>query len=469
MKEKTDEMVDIIIEKRDYYRRLINSSVIAIQQYKTKNILSTHDINIYYNTIQEINNILDSINETKVNDSFEKLQTINDSFSNIFKFYGTQNIDDVLIVALGNSYLNNIKDTSKYKLIQKYFHPCSYKNLKWKTNEKDDNNDKKIILQKNKIVEDFMIVDNSNTLDCFDLARTSSNFYFKTMGVKLCFQCKQKKTTMIISGLVDNVYIPSIQNEYLNDLMSEMSNIKNTLIEERKNDFSRFLTATTLKEIFVYDAEGLFHRFNGFNSFIELLKKKDISQIVKEFISLDMYEQRRQLIYMLIKTNDKETQYLSYLLYDLLSNETNNSIDTLEQTILYDSLPWNVKTYFKDAMKYTLNYTNILSSEKNIPLEQQICLMKASEQIKEKAMAKLKEIKSKSEDSGFKARQYLEGLLKIPFGSYKNEPILSYISDAQTLVNSIINDYNINIETSDKQLCIKDIDNILLIIFFKFN
>ena len=34
-------------------------------------------------------------------------------------------------------------------------------------------------------------------------------------------------------------------------------------------------------------------------------------------------------------------------------------------------------------------------------------------------MIKLKEVKAKSEDSGTKARQYLEGLLKIPFGIYR--------------------------------------------------
>ena len=45
--------------------------------------------------------------------------------------------------------------------------------------------------------------------------------------------------------------------------------------------------------------------------------------------------------------------------------------------------------------------------------------------LKEKAMQKLKEIKSKSEDSGSKARQYLDGLLKIPFNVYRREPILN--------------------------------------------
>ena len=107
----------------------------------------------------------------------------------------------------------------------------------------------------------------------------------------------------------------------------------------------------------------------------------------------------------------------------MLSNEINGSVDTTDQTILYDSLPWEVKKYFKDAMKNTIKYTKEISNFEttNIPLEQQICLLKASNTVKEKAMIKLKEVKAKSEDSGSKARQYLEGLLKVPFGIYKKE------------------------------------------------
>ena len=40
-------------------------------------------------------------------------------------------------------------------------------------------------------------------------------------------------------------------------------------------------------------------------------------------------------------------------------------------------------------------------------------------------MIKLKEVKAKSEDSGSKARQYLDGLLKIPFGIYRKENIVN--------------------------------------------
>ena len=109
-----------------------------------------------------------------------------------------------------------------------------------------------------------------------------------------------------------------------------------------------------------------------------------------------------------------------HICYDLLSNDSNNNIDTQEQTLLFDSLPWSIKRHFRDAMKQTIQYTNNLCNfdSNKIPLEQQICLMKASDSVKEKAMVKLKEVKAKSEDSGSKARQYLDGLLKIPFNTF---------------------------------------------------
>jgi len=162
---------------------------------------------------------------------------------------------------------------------------------------------------------------------------------------------------------------------------------------------------------------------------------------------------------LLIKSNENEFQYLAYLLYDLLSNENNGNVDTLEQTLLYDSLPWTMKKYFRNAMKQTIQYTNSLYNFDNnkIPLEQQICLLKASDNVKEKAVLKLKEIKAKSEDSGTKARQYLDGLLKIPFTIMKEEQILTLINDIQTTFNNIYTkiknntSYEFNLTIPDKE------------------
>jgi len=215
-----------------------------------------------------------------------------------------------------------------------------------------------------------------------------------------------------------------------------------SLHEEKPNDpefsttdFDRFVNTLTVKELLIYGNEELYQRFVGYLTQVNLIKQKPISQNVKEFISCELYGQRRTLIQLLMKNSDPEFQYLAYLLYDLLTNDGNgNGPDTIEQTILFDSLPWNIKKFFRDAMKTTLKYTKDLSNfdSSKIPIEQQICLLKAPDNVKEKAMVKLKEVKAKSEDSGSKARQYLDGLLKIPFGIYRNEPMLSIMKNIKT-------------------------------------
>jgi ATP-dependent Lon protease len=88
-------------------------------------------------------------------------------------------------------------------------------------------------------------------------------------------------------------------------------------------------------------------------------------------------------------------------------------------------------------MKDIISYTNKLTKVdiNKLSLEQRICLMKTDDLVKEKAMVKLKEVKMKSEDTGSKAIHYLEGLLKIPFGIYKEEPILRVMQE-------IINDFS---------------------------
>jgi hypothetical protein len=84
-----------------------------------------------------------------------------------------------------------------------------------------------------------------------------------------------------------------------------------------------------------------------------------------------------------------------------------------------------------------LSNTHTTLDINKIPLEQQICLLKTNDVVKEKAMAKLKEMKGKSEDSGTKPRQYLEGLLKIPFQIYKREAVLDWMDTSRSIYKQI--------------------------------
>ena len=186
------------------------------------------------------------------------------------------------------------------------------------------------------------------------------------------------------------------------------------------------------------------------------LTDKPMSQMIKEFISSDIFQKQQNLINLLIQCDNIDNKYLAYMLYDLLSNDTNNDIDTKEQIEIYNSFPWSIKDKFKESMNDTVNYTRQITNYdlNKIPFEQQICLMKTCDDVKEKAFLKLKEIKLKGEDSGTKARQYLEGLLKIPFGIFKNEKILTIMNTIKHIFKEMCDNYDLynlyNIEVKNE-------------------
>ena len=430
------------LKKTKYYQNIIQDTILYVQKYKLLDIIDAGELNICIQNLEksyeETNNIIILLTNKKklinFHDIITKLQKINNDLSANFRLYGTKNIEYILDICFGNDYTSeNINNSNKslYEVIKKYTHPIHYKVLDWKKTDNKKNEKIKQKITKNRIIEDFMLVDTAETMDCFDLARTTKKFQTKVYGIKIVFQDKIKKKTMIIFAVTDDMIINCMNLTFLQDKLKLIYQNKPQDPIFLEEDFRRFCDSLTLKELLVYSNKELYQRYVGYVNQTNLIKKKTISQIVKEFISNDLYGQRKSLIQLLMKYGDPEFQYLAYLLYDLLSTEVNGSFDTIEQTILFDSLPWTIKKYFRDAMKTTIKYTKNLSNfdVNKIPIEQQICLLKANDSVKEKAMLKLKEVKAKSEDSGSKARQYLDGLLKIPFGIYKKESILSVMSD----------------------------------------
>ena len=456
--EKTH-MVNFCMNKISAFQGMITNTIVAVQRYKIMDIISASDINICIQNLEALYKDLKRIqtqikNRNTFDDIINDLQKINNELSALFRNSGTLNIEDLITVAMGSDFLKQSIEQDEqgiFEVISKYIHPISYKVMAWKDTSKQP---KKKVLHKNRIVEDFMIVETAKNFDCFDLARTSKDFQKKVYGIKVAIHNKTEKKTLIISGIVDDILTDCTSHDFLINKIDRLIINKPDDTIFHNEDFCRFIDALTIKELLIYSENELNQRFIGYINQTKLIKQKPISQNVKEFIGSELYSQRRTLIQLLMKHNDPEFQYLAYLLYDLLSNDNNGNIDTVEQTVLFDSLPWNIKKYFRDAMKTTINYTNTLSKFDNskIPIEQQICLLKAADSVKEKAMVKLKEVKAKSEDSGSKARQYLDGLLKIPFGIYKREPILALMENIKkdfTEVVTQIKENNIDLEIPD--------------------
>jgi endopeptidase La len=429
-----------IEEKIILLKDMIKESFSAMQNYKIMDVISGNELNTTINSFDKLSNKLNNLKKILLTDMnidcenlYNEISQVKKELLSIFSNSGTKYFEKLIILLLDNiSNIENL-DNNKYKLLCNYAHPIGYKTIEWKKYNPNNLKNKKHI-QKNKIIDDKMIIENAINLECLDLSRTNKTFQIQVYGIKVIIHNTKKKETYVLSCLIDDILLSCIDNFYISDKYYKLENEKPKDNEYKNEDWDNFKTFLILKDFLILSNSEIYNKYMSILTQNNYYKQKNISQIVNEFLNSELYIQRNILINLLVKSNDNEYQYLSYLLYDLLSNDNQTSIDTIEQTILYDSLPWHCKIFFKNAMKQTINYTNQLCNydETKIPLEQQICLMKASNTIKERAMIKLKEIKAKSEDTGSKARHYLDGLLKIPFGIYREEYILTLKKDLNT-------------------------------------
>jgi ATP-dependent Lon protease len=426
-------MSEKIYKKVDFFKDIIQKTLIHVQKNKMFDILGISEVSTCIDKLNEINNKLKNTEDMDMNNGIDipvnELQGINNELSRLFKNYGTDSLEDLLLICFGNNYNilgNNETDKKKFELLKKYFHPTSYKVLL-----KNDDKSKEY---------------SATNLECSDVISNYKQLHMKVYGLKLCIQNIALKKTLIIYGIVDDIMIEFLNNSYVLDKHKKIiANVPND-DKFKGSIFDTYISSLTLKDYFIYESPiDIYNKFIGLSTQNASIHQKQISHIVKEFISCDTFHKRNTIMCLLLKSNNYENQYLAYLLYDLLSNDSNGTIDTQEQIILFDSFPWSIKQCFKQAMKKTIQYTNELSNfdMNKIPLEQQICLLKASDSVKEKAMLKLKEVKAKSEDSGTKARQYLDGLLKIPFGLYKREPILHMMNIIRIQFKEIYTKYDI--------------------------
>jgi len=437
-KKSMAEIVVLIEKKLLFFQDVIQKTTLHVKKNKIVDIISVSELNGCINSLFELSKQITEINNDSISTNTDNiinvLQLVNNELSSLFKHVGTESFEDFLWICFGNNSVNSYAisdmDKHKFELLKKYFHPTSYKIIS-DTSQSSH--------------EPTQLNEKSKNLDSIDVGIKIKSFYLKVYGMQIIIHNHQQQKSLIITGIVDDIMIEFLNNKYVNLKCQAINENIPQSVDFQGDTFARFMKSLNLKDYLICEPHEIYSKYAGYLSNVNSINQKTITQVVKEFISSDLFIKRNTIIQLLIKIDKCDNQYLAYLLYDLLSNDTNGIIDTQEQTTIFDSFPWTIKQYFKDAMKNTLQYTSDLSNFdiQKIPLEQQICLLKVDDSVKEKATQKLKEIKSKSEDSGSKARQYLDGLLKIPFNIYRREPILNIMTNIKSQFITMLQQTNI--------------------------
>jgi ATP-dependent Lon protease len=473
-KHEVNDLKTFIREKNAYIQEIIRNTITSIKMNKQYEIFSNNDTSLSINILNELyqkSREIDNIVEEEDNIIIELLQKIIDKLSMIICGFGTKNIDDLLFISFGSQYVNIkienelIKD--KYDLIRKHIHPIGYKLIHWK----NKSSYKPIFtLCANKMDETMINMENSTMFECYDGENSTNMFYQRIYGIRVIIQNETLHKTLIINGIVDDIQLECFSNKYIDKRKEELVLLTASMQEKDKKIMERIIESLSIKEILFMGNGDVLTRLSDVHNEISLIKNNKLDITIKQFIETDLLSKRNILVNLLLYNKEEEIQYICYLLYDLLALHRNDVIDNSDQTLLYDSLSWNIRSKFKDVIKYTMKCTNDMINKYDInrvSLEHQIHLLKVSDAIKEKAIIKLKEVKGKSDDMGSKAKSYLEGLIKIPFGIYKEEPVLKQIREINTLFKELVLHYESDMISA--KITKKEKYNIVEMIHFLFS
>lgn len=436
----------------EFLINVINQIIRRIKKSYACNILTNHEYHYYMNMIMEsydlINQLPKKITFKTLYDSSQYsimflIAKVKLNLINIVQKVGSFNLIDILKLILNMNYtdVNN-----KYKeLVIFYnaiFNPTrcdiyesvnseniSFKLYNYGNKNKNINSDLKLT--------SFQL----EYPTCNKISIFSKTIIQKLYGVKLYFPYKNKLIVIYGYFSKDDLNIAR-REKFLEDKETKIKLLLNDL--DIPDVFkANFLCQVNIKNFILLSHEEIVNGCQKAHIDLVKLKSKNVSSLIKEFLLNSLEKQIYYVTILLLDTNDTESHYLAYLLYDLISSDSSSKTDNRHNhTILYSLLHWSVQKIFKNCYKNIQEINNRLLGfgEDRIPYEKRIHLMKTSDYVKSKALDKLKEINnSKGGETNSKAQQYLDGLLKIPFGSYNMDATTFKFRDALVKIEKIIN------------------------------
>ena len=237
---------------------------------------------------------------------------------------------------------------------------------------------------------------------------------------------------------------------------------RTTNLDISKTFVKSYIYQMNTRDVVVLSVDKILRKLKKDFDYLNKLKSQLLSSLVKEFLMSNIQDQRKILTLFLISDNE-DTIHLAYLLYDMITTSSDSIKPQFMAEEIFKSLHWSVQKKFKVAFKNVEKYRKKLLTlnEENISYEDRIVQMKASDSIKSKALEKLKEVNSSKES--IKAMTYLDGLLKIPFGAYRKEKILTFLEDFSKNIKDLVKDLKVS---TDK---INDLDNTTKVIKLNLN
>lgn len=193
------------------------------------------------------------------------------------------------------------------------------------------------------------------------------------------------------------------------------------ILEIPKTFKNNYLKIMNLRDIVVCSpnevCEDVKKKYNDFKSMVD----RPLLPLINQFLLASKF--RKLDILTLLLMSGEDDQKLAYVLYDVLKGGKKSK----EATEVYESLHYSIRELLDNSRKLIEEDDAKLEklSSSDIPYERRISMLKSDEDVKSKAMEKFKSMKNNFQGDN-KAQGWLDGLLKIPFGSFSDNEILSF-------------------------------------------
>ena len=119
----TTDVIPLVEKKIEFFKDVIQKTIIHVQKNKFLDILGISDVNTCIERLGDLSKKIQEVTENKSNTEvlINNLQQINNELSSLLKSYGSDSLDDLLLICFGNNnkIVTEEEDYDKFELLKK--------------------------------------------------------------------------------------------------------------------------------------------------------------------------------------------------------------------------------------------------------------------------------------------------------------------------------------------------------------
>ena len=195
---------------------------------------------------------------------------------------------------------------------------------------------------------------------------------------------------------------------------------------------SDYFDFMTVSDICTFSLDKHVQRIKQFSTQVSRMKSVSLTQLVPMYMSGSLIRKRNLLIQLCLVGEEQEI-YAGFL-FGVFTDDA-----SVQQDII-TGMHWKIQNLLHNKVSISQDDENGDNEENQKPYKERIDAMNVSKHVKNKANEMLQAIEG-SRGGDPKPKKYLDGLLKIPFGVYREEPIFTKFETFQEEIKIMAETY----------------------------